>query len=222
MHVAHLGFGEPRGEARCHAGAHQAALVAADGVERQRRAFGGHRHDIAVRHQSELDERLEAVADAEHQTVAIVQQVAHGLGHGRGAEECGDELGGAVRLVATGEAARNHDDLALLDLLDQRGGGFGYGSRGEIVHDERTHVGTGTFKGGGGIIFAVVAGEHRNHHMRLGDAGAGIQGLLRRVERHGFDGLALVFTPGTVREYGFDAALPSILKFGQFQRLTGG
>ena len=33
----------------------------------------------------------------------------------------GDELGGAVRFVAAGEAARNHDDLALLDLLYQIG-----------------------------------------------------------------------------------------------------
>ena len=87
--------------------------MAADGVERQRRAFGGHRHDVAVRHQAQLDERLEAVADAEHQTIAVLQQVAHGLGDGRRAEERGDELGGAVRLVAAGEAARDHDDLAL-------------------------------------------------------------------------------------------------------------
>ncbi len=92
--------------------------MTADGVERQCRALGGHRHDVAVWHQAELDQRLEAVADAEHQTITVVQQVAHGLSHGRGPEERGDELGGAVRLVAAGEAAGDHDDLALLDLLD--------------------------------------------------------------------------------------------------------
>lgn len=53
-----------------------------------------------VRHQAKLDKRLETVADAEHQAITVVQQVAHGLGHGRSAEERGDELGGAVRFVA--------------------------------------------------------------------------------------------------------------------------
>ena len=222
VHVAHLGLRQPRGEVRRHAGAHQTALVAADGVERQRRAFGGHRHDVAVRHQAKLDERLEAVADAEHQAVAVVQQVAHGLGHGRGAEERGDELGGAVRFVAAGEAARDHDDLALLDLLYQRVGRFGHGRRGEVVHDERAHVGARTLEGCGGIVFAVVAREHGDDHMRLGHAGAGVHGLLRSVEGHGLDGLALLIALGTVREHGFDAALPCILQLGQVERFAGG
>ena len=57
--------------------------------------------------------------------------------------------------------------------------------------------------------------------MRLGGAGAGVCGLLRRIEGHGLNGLALFVALGSVREHGFDAALPSVLQFGQIQRLTG-
>ena len=195
--------------------------MAADGVERQRRAFGGHRHDVAVRHQAEFDQRLETIADTEHQTITVVQQVTHRFGNGRSTEERGDELGGTIRLVAAGEAARNHDDLALLDFLNQSCGGLSHSSRGEVVHDERAHVGTRALEGGCGIVFAVVAGEHGDDHMRLGDAGAGVYGLLRRIEGHGLNGLALFVALGSVREHGFDAALPSVLQFGQIQRLTG-
>ena len=221
VHVANLGLRQPRGEVRRHAGAHQAALVAADGVERQRRAFGGHRHDIAVRHQAKLDQRLETIADTEHQTITVVQQVTHRFGNGRSAEERGDELGGTIRLVAAGEAARNHDDLALLDFLNQSCGGLSHSSRGEVVHDERAHVGTRALESGCGIVFAVVAGEHGDDHMRLGDTGAGVHGLLRSFEGNSLNGLALLVALGTVREHGFDAALPSVLQFGQIKRLTG-
>ena len=58
--------------------------------------------------------------------------------------------------------------------------------------------------------------------MRLGHAGAGVHGLLRSVEGHGFNRLALLLALGTVREHGFDAALPCILQLGQIKRLAGG
>ena len=201
VHVSNGSLGKPRRQVRRDTGAHQAALVAADGVERQRRAFCSHRHDIAVRHQAELDQSLETIADAEHQAIAVVQQVTHRFGDGRSAEERGDELGGAIRLVAAGEAARNHNDLALLDLLNQRLGGFGNGSRSEIVHDQRAHIGTGTLERGSGIVFAVVAREHGDDHMRLGNAGTGVDGLLRSVEGNSLNGLALLIALGTVREH---------------------
>ena len=58
--------------------------------------------------------------------------------------------------------------------------------------------------------------------MRLGHAGAGVHGLLRSVEGHGFNRLALLLALGTVREHGFDAALPRVLQLGQIKRLAGG
>ena len=93
--------------------------------------------------------------------------------------------------------------------------------RGEVVHDERAHVGARAFEGGCGIVFAVVAWEHGDDHVRLGDTGAGVYGLLRSFEGNSLNGLALLVALGTVREHGFDAALPSVLQFGQIKRLTG-
>ena len=115
VHVVDAALGEPRAQIGRHARAHQAALVTADGVESQRGAGLVHGADVSVGHQAELDERLEAVADAQHEAVAGLQQVTNGLGDLGRAEECGDELGRAVGLVSAREAARQHDDLALPD-----------------------------------------------------------------------------------------------------------
>ena len=51
--------------------ARQPRDMAADVVERERRAVVAHVADIAVRHQAQLDERLEAVADTEDQAVMV-------------------------------------------------------------------------------------------------------------------------------------------------------
>ena len=72
---------------------HQHTLVTADGVEGQGGVAGGDGADIAVGHQTQLDQSLEAVADAQHQAIALLQQTAHSLGDRRVAEEGGDELG---------------------------------------------------------------------------------------------------------------------------------
>ena len=61
VHVAHGRARQPRRQVRRDTSVYQTALVTADRVERQRRAFGGHRHDVAIRNQTQLDERLEAV-----------------------------------------------------------------------------------------------------------------------------------------------------------------
>ena len=100
VHIAHLRLGKPRRQVRRDACAYKTALVASDGVERKRRALRGHRHNVAEGHETELDERLEPVADAEHETVTVVEQVAHGLGDRRCTEERRDELRGAIRFVA--------------------------------------------------------------------------------------------------------------------------
>ena len=74
-------------------------------------------HDPSVGHEAELDERLEAVADTEHQAVALLKQRRDLLLDRSAAEEGRNELGAAVGLVAAGEAAGDHDDLAILDGL---------------------------------------------------------------------------------------------------------
>ena len=82
-----------------------AALVAVDVVEGQGGAVLIGVDDLAVGHQTQLDQRLEAVADTQHQTVAVVQMGGDLFLDLGVAEEGGDELGGAVGLVAAGEAA---------------------------------------------------------------------------------------------------------------------
>ena len=64
--VVQAALRQPRGQVGRDAGAHQTALVATDGVERQRGRIGRGVDDVAVGHQAELDQGLEAVADAQH------------------------------------------------------------------------------------------------------------------------------------------------------------
>ena len=91
--------------------------MAADDVERQRRAGIVHVADLAVGHEPQLDERLEAVAHAADQAVPRLEQ-RHGLFGQHGiAQEGRDELARAVRFVAAGEAARQEEDLALVQQL---------------------------------------------------------------------------------------------------------
>ena len=74
--VAHAALGQPGAAGGGDAGAHQHTLVAADGVEGQGRVAGRDGADVAVSGQTQLDEGLEAVADAQHQTITVLQQVA--------------------------------------------------------------------------------------------------------------------------------------------------
>ena len=57
-----------------------------------------------------LNQCLEAVADAKCQAVTLVQQTVDSIGHSGVAEERRNELGGAVRLIAAGKTARQHQN----------------------------------------------------------------------------------------------------------------
>ncbi len=70
VELVRVALGQPGRKVTADAGANQAALVAADLVEGQRGGLGRGVHDVAVGHEAQLDERLEAVADAEHQAIA--------------------------------------------------------------------------------------------------------------------------------------------------------
>ena len=119
--------------------------------------------DVAVGHQAQLDEGLEAVADAQHQAVALLQQLAHRLGDGGAAEEGGDELGAAVRLVAAGEAAGQHDDLAASEWPSRRASQLSATSAGvRLLMTRISGLGPGPRKGTGGVVLAVGAGEDRD------------------------------------------------------------
>ncbi len=97
-------------------------------------------------HQAQLDQRLEAVADAQHQAIAGLEQVADRLGDLGSAEERRDELGGAVGLVAAREAAGDHDDLACTDAAGKLVGALGDGLGREVVDHEDVGLGAGARK----------------------------------------------------------------------------
>ena len=91
--------------------------MASDGVVRQCRRVCGLSGDLAVRNQSQLDQSLESVADAECKAVPLIKELLYRFLDLR-VLECGrEELGGAVRLVSGAESAREHDHLGLADGL---------------------------------------------------------------------------------------------------------
>ena len=116
VHLAHLGAREPGTQVGGHPGAHQAGLVAANGVVGQGGTIGVGVQDLTIGQETQLDEGLEAVANTQHQTVPLLQQRRDLFLNGGIAEKGGDEFGGAVRLIPAGEAAGEENHLRLLQL----------------------------------------------------------------------------------------------------------
>ena len=158
--VAKCALGEPWRHRGSNAGANKLALVATNGVERQRWAGVVHRTNVAVRNKSQLDERLEAIANAQHKAIALLQKLADSLGNLRSAEERADKLSRSVGLVSAGETAWNHDNLALLDGLCQCICGLNNVLRCQVVDNQRGWVSARTLKGSRDVVFAVVAREY--------------------------------------------------------------
>ena len=166
--LAHLGLRKPRRAVGGDARAHQPRLVAADGVEGQGGGFFIRLGDPAVGHQAQLDERLEAVADAGHEAVALLQERLHRFLHRLAPEEGRDELARAVGLVAGGEAAGEEDHLALADEAGEVLHGLGDVRSRAVLHHEDLRLGTGVLHGAGGVVLAVGAGEDGDEHLGLG------------------------------------------------------
>ena len=214
MHISHLAARKPRREARSHTRAHETALMTPDGVVGERRTALVHRTNVAERHQPQLHQRLKAVADAEHEPVAVLEQVAHRFGHGRSAEERRDEFSGAVGFIAAGEAAGKHDDLAVLDGRHKRLGTFGNAVGREVVHHEHIGNRSRALERTHRIVFAVRSREHGNDDARFRDNPAVGErqrvGIAHRLDLGAF---------AAVREYGFELALPRFLQFNEIDRL---
>ena len=123
--------------------------------------------------QPQLYQCLEAVADAQHQAVPLAQQFFHLLGDEGVAEEAGDELAAAVGLVAAGEAAGDHDNLALTNGLCKSLDGFLDLVGVAVTHHKHLRQSTSPFKDPGGVVLAVGAREHRDQHPGLGHLNSG-------------------------------------------------
>ena len=89
--------------------------MAVNGVEGQSRGIRLLSGDLTVGNQSQLDQRLETVADTQCQSVSLIQKLCYCF-LDLLIFKCGcKEFCGSIRLVSCGEAAREHDDLCLTD-----------------------------------------------------------------------------------------------------------
>ena len=141
--------------------------MTSDDVISQRRRGFLRINDLPVRNQSELDERLEAVADACHQSASAVEQFHRRLFYARIAEKCGDEFAGAVRLVSAGKAAGNEDDLRFSDFPCKILRRTGNARRRQVVDDHKLRLCTGIGKRFRAVVFTVCTREYGNQHARL-------------------------------------------------------
>ena len=169
MQVAHVAEQHPGGAHRGHPGGDVPALVAADEVEGEGGAVRGGRADLPIGHQPQLHQGLEPVADAQHQSVPIFQQVMHRVRQLGVAQEGHDEFGRAVRLIAAGETAGENDHLTAADGSGQGVGGPLQILRAQVPDYQDLRLNACLETGGGGVVLAVGAGEHRNHRPGPGD-----------------------------------------------------
>lgn len=101
--LAHVGVTHPGRLRRGNADVRNGGLVAANLVIRQRRRVLVGVYDVAKRHEAQLDERLESVANAEHEAVSVVEKVVDCFFQARIFEKRNDELGRSVGLVSSRE-----------------------------------------------------------------------------------------------------------------------
>ena len=167
VHAAQVRFRKPRRAVAHDLGIDHGRNMPADGVEGQGRRILVLAGDLSARHKAELDQRLEAVADTECQTVAVFQKVGDRLADGLVAEGRREEFGRAVRLVTAGEAAREHDDLRIADRLFKNMHGLADILRAQVREHLRDRLRAGCLKGRSGIILTVRAGEDRDKDGRL-------------------------------------------------------
>ena len=143
--------------------------MAADGVEGQRRGVWRQLCYLAVRQKTELHECLKTVADADDKTVSHLDEAHELFGNLGVAKHRRDELAGAVRLVAAREAARQHENLGILNAARKGVHRLFDGFRRQVSNDETRRVCPRTKPSALGIVLAVRAGEDGNNDARTRD-----------------------------------------------------
>lgn len=138
--------------------------MAADVVEGQRGGAWLWVTDFAVGDEAGFNECLESVADTEHESIAVMNEIMDGIADAWATEDGGDEFTGAIRLIASGESTWQHEDLGSLDLSREGGEGFLDSIGGEIPEDEHFGIATSFDEGFCGIVFAIGAGEGGHDH----------------------------------------------------------
>ncbi len=174
---------EPRGVGRGHAGGDHLGDVPVDVVAEEGRGVLGDHSEPAVRQQAGLHESLESVADAQNQT-SSGKKPLDGLCHNLVVQHVGDELAASVRLVAGGEAAAEHQDLALVDVLLHLVDGLEHILVGKVAEHGGAHLGPGLAERLRRVVVTVRAREDRKVGDDLVDCRAVIFKIrLFRLER---------------------------------------
>ena len=141
--------------------------MAANGIKGQRRRIRRLTGDLTVRNQSQLDQRLEAVADSQRQSVSLLEEFHYRFLNLR-VLECGcEKFRGTIRLVTCGKSAREHDDLRLINRFFKNPHGIADIFRCQIAEHSCNYFRSGTLKGPCAVVFTVGAGEYRDKHRRL-------------------------------------------------------
>src|SRR5699024_7152906 len=167
VHAAQLCFLKPRGLVADYFRVNHLRDMAADGVISQCGGILFLTADLAVGNKSQLDQRLETVTDSKGKTVSLVQELHDSFFDLRVLERCGKEFRGAVRLVACGKSAGEHDDLRLGDRLFKHLHRITDIFRRKIAEYLHVHFRSRTAERTGAVIFAVGSGEYRDEYSRF-------------------------------------------------------
>ena len=173
---------EPRRQVGHNLGAHHAGGMTANLVVSQGRRSCIQVADFAIRHQAQLDQCLEAVADTKHQAITLLQQLVDSFLDARIPEDSRNKLAGAVRLVTAAETARQHNDLRSLNALDNSLHRLLNSLRRQVADNQSLRIAAGTPERPGRIILAVGSREDRNENLRLGKANLWLHPVAAGVE----------------------------------------
>ena len=141
-----------------------------DGVVSQGGAARVRVPDFPEGYQPQLHQSLKSVADAQHQTVPVLQQVVDRVGEPGIAQEGDDEFRRPVRLISAGEPAGQEHDLGGFDGMLQPQGGLGQGIGSQVADHVRLHRHPSPEAGPDGIILTVGSRENGDGHSGPRDA----------------------------------------------------
>ena len=121
--------------------------------------------NLTIRNQAKLDECLEAIADTEHQTITGIQKTADFFFYARIAEHSCDKFTRTIWLITTAETAWKHNNLRLLNTLDDSCDRFFNSSRRKVAYYQRLCFGASSFPSSSRIIFAISTWEYWDKYL---------------------------------------------------------
>ena len=93
--------------------------MAADVVVGECRLAGSRFADFTVGDEASFDESLEAIADSEDESIAVLEKVHDGIGDAGATQDGGDKFSGACWFISGAESTWDSEDLRLGNLLSE-------------------------------------------------------------------------------------------------------